>query len=334
MKFILADYVKNFQCDGKICNSRCCQDWQVQVDAETWQKYKNDFDADFLANFETSAENLTVIKTDTQGKCAFLGADFLCKIQKAHGEIFLSAICSSYPRVTYKISDKIFQQSMTLTCPVAAKLILLRNDKIKFIPTENYSARMIVDFTDRIDNAENFLQLQSSAIEILQDRNFSINKRLKKLCKYFGAETFDNFDAENHAKTLIEIFAEMYNAKLTEQNKKFLRESYLKNRSWTSESEIIFENYLVNEFFMRCYPHAFLADDKVNCRIFVTAFKVLQFALILNIIARQSFTAEDLINLICAVSDMLDHSKGGMDAIKNFALRCDDKNFSDLMLED
>ena len=83
---------------------------------------------------------------------------------------------------------------------------------------------------------------------------------------------------------------------------------------------------------MRCYPYAFLADALTNCKIFVTSFKVLQFALILTAIAKKNLSAQDWINLICAVNDKIDHSKGGMDAIKNFVVNCDE-NFSALMLE-
>ena len=95
----------------------------------------------------------------------------------------------------------------------------------------------------------------------------------------------------------------------------------------------ILENYLVNEFFMRCYPCAFRDDEWTNCKIFVTSFKLLQFALVLTTIANKNLTVSEMIDLICAVNDILDHSKGGMSAIVNFALSCEEENFSALMLE-
>ena len=95
----------------------------------------------------------------------------------------------------------------------------------------------------------------------------------------------------------------------------------------------ILENYLVNEFFMRCYPSTFVGDEIFNCKIFIASFNVLKFALIMSAIASKNLTVEELINLICAVNDKLDHSKGGMDAIINFAESCDEKIFSALMIE-
>ncbi len=342
MKCIQADYVKIFRCDGKICNSRCCRDWQVPLDDDAIKNFselEEDEREKIFSNFLQVDENSQAIKLTSKNKCSFLDEDFLCKIQKRHGENFLPAICQTYPRVIYKLDEEIFLQSMTLTCPVAARLILLREDKIFFEQAENFSGRMIIDFAKKISrSAEEFLNLQSSAIKILQDRNFSINHRLKKLCEYFGAKIFSDFDEERHAAELVEIFSEMYSANLNSQGKKTLCRNYLatyKNLLAQMEQNFsyILENYLVNEFFMRCYPCAFKGDELLNCKIFVTGFKVLQFALILTTIANKNFTVGELIKLVCAVNDTLDHSKGGMDAIKNFARNCDDKNFSALMIE-
>lgn len=342
MKCYQSDYVKNFQCDGKICNSRCCRDWQVPVDADILKKFFELEETDrteILKNFVDVKENFKAIKLTSQNKCSFLGEDFLCKIQKRHSENFLPAICQTYPRVIYKLDAEIFLQSMTLTCPVATRLILLHEDKITFEQVEEVQGRLIIDFTKKISRpAEKFLHFQSNAIKILQDRNFSINHRLKNLCAYFGIKNFSDFDEEKHSIKITEIFAEMYQTNLDAQGKKTLCRNYLstyKNLLAQMEQNFsyILENYLVNEFVMRCYPVAFEGDEVLNCKIFITSFKLLQLALVLTTIANKNFTVGELINLIGAVSDKLDHSKGGMDAIINFARSSDDKNFSELMIE-
>ena len=342
MKCFTADYVKNFQCDGKICNSRCCRDWQVPVDAEILKKFlelKENDRQEILKNFVDVGENFKAIKLTPQNKCSFLGEDFLCKIQKRRGENFLPAICQTYPRVIYKLDAETFLQSMTLTCPVAARLILLREEKITFEQVEEFQGRLIIDFTKKISrSAEEFLNLQFGAIKILQDRNFSINQRLKKLCEYFGIKNFSGFDAEQHSTTLAEIFSEMYQTNLDTQGKKTLCRNYLstyKNLLAQMEQNFscILENYLVNEFIMRCYPAAFKGEEVLNCKIFIASFKFLQFAFVLTAIANKNFTVGELINLVGAVSDKLDHSKGGMDAIINFSRNASDENFSAFMIE-
>ena len=341
MKCFQPDYVKFFQCNGQIRKSRCCRDWQVAVDEEILQKYSTLPDAEreeIFKNFVRSEKNLS-IKMTSENLCSFLDKDFLCKIQKRHGEEFLTAICQTYPRVIYKIGEEIFLQSMTLTCPVAARLILLREDKIFFEEVENLQGRLAVNFEKKLSHSvEEFLNLQFGAIKILQDRNFSLNQRLKNFCALFGVKNFSAFDEEKHATELVEIFAEMYGANFDTQTKKILCKNYLNTykklfAQMEENFSYILENYLVNEFFMRCYPCAFKGDDKTNCKIFVTGFKFLKFALAMTTIANKNLTVEEFINLICAVNDKLDHSKGGMDAIINFAVNSDDKIFSALMIE-
>ena len=335
---IRADYIEKFQCDGKICGSRCCRDWKIFVDDETYKKFlQADDSTEILKNLEQE-NNSFVLKMTEQGLCKFLDENFLCRLQKNHGEDFLTAVCQSYPRITYKLDEEIFQQSMTWTCPVAAKIILLSEEKINFVEESEIKSRLIINFSKKFFySAEKFLQVQSRAIKILQDRNFSINERLKNLCGLFHKKSSPSFDIEKNSDALIKIFDEMYNANLTDEKKKILRRNYLNNRekilSQVYENfSFVFENYLTNEFFMRCYPCAFVGDDWTNCKIFVTSYRILEFSLILMTLSKKTLTLEDLINLICSVNDKLDHSRGGMNAIKNFAENVDDEKFFSAMI--
>ena len=334
---IQANYIKNFQCDGKICGSRCCRDWKIFVDDETYQKFlQADDSEEILKNIQQEKNNF-VLKMTEQGLCRFLDENFLCKLQKNHGENFLTAICQSYPRVTYKLDENFFEQSMTLTCPVAAKIILLSEEKINFVEESEISARLVINFTKKLSHtAEKFFEIQMRAIKILQDENFSINERLKNLCGLFDKKISVPFDIEKNSAALIKIFDEMYTANLTDEKKKILRRDYINNRekilSQMKNFSWIFENYLVNEFFMRCYPCAFVGDDWTNCKIFVTSFRILEFCLILTIISKKILTLDDMINLICSVNDKLDHSKGGMDSIKNFSENISDEEFFAAMI--
>ena len=334
MKIFRPTYVKNFKCDGKFCGSRCCRDWKIFLDEETRQKYLSLPDREkFFQHVDDSAQ---VFKLQESGACPFLNENFLCKLQLRHGEDFLPAICQSFPRVTYKLGEEIFLQAMTLTCPVAAISILLRGEKIDFEIAEELKARQIFDFTERISDAEKFLARQRAAIKILQRRDLPINARLKNLCEFFGEKISADFDEKNHAETLIEIFGETYNAALTSDKKNRLVETYRANRKKILEQlrgnfSIVLENYLVNEFFMRCYPCAFSGGEKFNCRVFVTVYRLIEFAAVLAAISRARLTLEDFLEMICALNDKLDHGRGGMEAIKNFAAQ--EEKFYSTMIE-
>lgn len=348
VRCIQPNYVKDFQCDGKICGCRCCRDWRIVLDDDAYKKFAELADADraeILKNVEwmrdpTEGVDVMTLKMRNDGVCTFLDTDGLCSIQKKYGENFLTAICQSFPRVTYKLDDEIFEQSMTLTCPVAAQMILLAAEPISFSEVNTVSTRAVIGFKNRLRNVEDFITVQRHAINILQDRNFSLNQRLKNFYTLFGGKIFPDvaFNLQNHSLTIVYIFNKTYGANLNPDKKENLRESYLFGREKIlyevrERFSDILENYLVNEFFMRCYPYAFSGGELINCRIFITSYRLLEFAAILTVIAKTRFSDEDMAALIISVNDMLDHSHGGMDAIIHFAKTCDDENFAANMLE-
>lgn len=346
---IQPSYIKDFQCDGQICGCRCCRDWRIVLDDDAYKKFSELADsdrADILKNVEwmrapTEGVDVMTLKLRSDGICTFLDADGLCSIQKKHGENFLTAICQSFPRVTYKLDNNIFEQSMTLTCPVAAQMILLSAEPITFSEVRSVTTRAVIGFKNRLfGNVEDFISVQKNAIKILQDRNFTLNQRLKTLYNLFGGKILSGvaFNLKEHSLTMVNIFNKMYNANLSESKRENLRDSYLFGRDKILHEvrerfSGILENYLVNEFFMRCYPYAFSGGELQNCRIFITSYRILEFAIVLTVIAKTRFSDEDMAALIISVNDMLDHSHGGMDAIINFVKSCDEKTFASTMLE-
>ena len=338
MTVIRPTYVGEFKCDGKACNSRCCRDWRILVDEETRNKYLRLPAADrqnFFDNLDESAQAFTL---QPSGACPFLDENFLCKLQLKHGEDYLPSICQSFPRVTFKLGAGLFFQAMTLTCPVAAMLILLRGEPITFETVEELKARIMFDFTERIPNTEEFLSRQRAAIAILQRRELSINERLKNLCEFFGEKSSADFNAANHALTLAEIFGQMYDANLTADKKAQFVEIYRaqgKNilAQLRGNFATVLENYLVNEFVMRCYPCAFAGDERFNIRVFVTTYRAIEFAAVLTTISRSRLTLEDFLEMLCALNDKLDHGKGGMTAIKTFAAEHAGENFYSMMID-
>lgn len=340
MKIYRPTYIKNFKCDGKICDARCCHDWNVTVDDATREKYSELPEDDRKEFFRhvTELDGANVLQMKPSGTCPFLNENFLCSLQLKHGENFLAAVCQSFPRVTYKLTDEIFLQAMTLTCPVAAIEILLR--PLEFEVAENLSARMIFDFTKKISMpVEKFLSKQRTAIELLQRRDLSIDERLRRLCEFFGEKISMpvDFDVESHAAAVVEMFGEMYEANLTVHKQARLVEVYLANRERILPQlhetfASMLENYLVNEFFMRLYPCAFVGDDRLNIRIFVTTWRAIEFAAVLTTISRGRLTVENFLELLCFLSDKLDHSRGGMSAIKTFAELHDAEIFYSMMI--
>jgi lysine-N-methylase len=77
-----------------------------------------------------AAENPAVfarIRMNAANQCPLLTSDDLCSIQVELGEEMLSHACKTYPRVVHAI-DGIEEISLSLSCPEAARLVLLTPD--------------------------------------------------------------------------------------------------------------------------------------------------------------------------------------------------------------
>ena len=115
----------------------------------------------------------------------------LCRLQRDYGEEFLSVTCSSYPRHTYNLG-KFFERSLTMTCPVAAELILFQEQPIEFklveVPEKIHSNGgkiQIGTFLIPEKYLSIVFEIQLAMISILQERRFSIDQRLIVLGIFF-----------------------------------------------------------------------------------------------------------------------------------------------------
>ena len=215
-KFIQPKFFSEFKCDGSKCNSMCCRDWEIDIDEKTYQKYLELK----ISNIEWH-ESLKkyLFKLQPNESCPNLDKNGLCKIQRFHGESFLSNTCKTYPRMIQSINEKIFSRSLTLTCPVAADLILRQIEPIEFIESEDLPPILpnfsIKDVNDR--QIENVMEIRRVSIRILQNRKVSIDQRFLTLgffISQFG-NINDNSNAIRHnIKMLDELCA----------SEKFLRE--------------------------------------------------------------------------------------------------------------
>jgi lysine-N-methylase len=68
-----------------------------------------------------------MIQMNGENQCPMLSDDHLCGIQSQVGESFLSYTCATYPRIVASI-DGVVETSLALSCPEAARLVLLTPD--------------------------------------------------------------------------------------------------------------------------------------------------------------------------------------------------------------
>ena len=120
-------YVDNFKCDGNKCNAKCCHGWRIQIQDDTYEKYKQIKDdklrLQILSAFQKDDKGYYAKLTEREGACPLLCKDNLCFIQRNMGEQYLSETCKFYPRHIVSLSG-ILLHLLNMSCPLAADAAL------------------------------------------------------------------------------------------------------------------------------------------------------------------------------------------------------------------
>lgn len=192
------DYYNEFSCIGGTCEDSCCIGWRVDIDKQTFKKYKGNkhqilgplFKSGVKKN-DTSPTNecYGVISLDEQGNCVFLDQEKLCKIQKNLGAEALSPVCANYPRNANRLGDQI-EYSLGISCPEVARLVLLRKEPLQFVEVRRnpllagYGALTHHNWERGEENPGKLPlinDLRALTIGILQNRIIHIDARLMML---------------------------------------------------------------------------------------------------------------------------------------------------------
>jgi lysine-N-methylase len=147
MELIHPEYHKKFRCIGSACEDTCCHGWGVPIDKATYEKYVSlppgplttlIHQSITLQPEEARANPLTFaqIEMSPTHQCPMLSDERLCRIQTQFGEELLSRICAVYPRVTKEIAG-VREVALTLSCPEAARIVLLDPDLLSPSPVDS-----------------------------------------------------------------------------------------------------------------------------------------------------------------------------------------------------
>ena len=183
--YLQPKYVSKFQCDGAICPANCCKrDWRILIDEETFEKYKKLESAahEITKHLEKNPEGAGYLIEQAEGGCPLMTENCLCSIQREHGEEFLSQTCLSYPRQLYNFGE-IIERTLTPTCPLAAELIF-KSSRLEFetVPLklpEWAQGKLTVGATKVPEKIlPCIIEIQLTAVSVLQERRLSIDERL------------------------------------------------------------------------------------------------------------------------------------------------------------
>lgn len=184
-------YVQNFACVGSDCSDNCCTGWKVTIDKKTFNAYRQTKNLKLSDQLDknvkrtrSQASETNYARMDlnpTTGECPMMD-NKLCSVQSELGEDKLSNTCFSYPRISQKVGE-FNQQSLTLSCPEAARLALLAEDAFDFTQTELVVRPETVDkMTPMFGlSEEDMNEIRFYCIQIIRTQGFELWQKLAVL---------------------------------------------------------------------------------------------------------------------------------------------------------
>ncbi len=193
MRYVKQTYYDTFQCTADKCPDTCCAGWQIVIDEATLEKYEDcatecaericaGSDAD-STTFDAGLANAIDWKEGCfkqyNRRCAMLNEQNLCDLIIEKGEEWLCDTCKRYPRHIEEF-DGVREMSLSLSCPVAAEIMLKSEEKMQFLVTEDEKADPLEEEFENFDFLL-YTQLEDARdilFSIVQNRKLPMEKRM------------------------------------------------------------------------------------------------------------------------------------------------------------
>lgn len=170
-------YYEKFSCTADQCPDTCCAGWQIVIDENSLEKYSN-VSGDFGIRLLNSIDWREGIFEQYDKRCSFLNSENLCDIYKELGAEALCDTCRLYPRHIEEF-ENLREFFLSLSCPVAAKMILECQEPVKFLEEQDEQEECEDDFED-FDFLlfDCLLEVREKLFSIVQNRTIPIEKRM------------------------------------------------------------------------------------------------------------------------------------------------------------
>ncbi|MBU3133728.1 flagellin lysine-N-methylase [Clostridium gasigenes] len=195
-------YLKEFECIGGKCEDSCCVGWDIDIDKTTFKKYYKVEDKEMKRMFQKNVHNnenysnvdvdYGKVKLKSGKRCPFLDEENYCVIYSKLGEEYLSNVCTSFPRIVNKV-DGYYEMSLDVSCPEAARILLLKEEGIEFQEGEDTIDKHIVssDIDTKSKKFNNspvkyFKEIRDLSIKIIKNRKLDLSKRLYILGEFLN----------------------------------------------------------------------------------------------------------------------------------------------------
>lgn len=290
MKLFAPKYYSEFTCIADRCRHSCCVGWEIDIDADTMDKYAS------LCHPYGEAVRNSIDNTDTPhfrlgrgDRCPHLDEHGLCRIICEIGEDCLCDICREHPRF-YNYNSRGCFVGLGLSCEEACRIILGSDSYCDFTVIGELTEEAETNDFDAIAEIEKLYT-------VLSDQTVTYAERLKNIASLYSLPF--EFAAEARAELLSSL--EYLDAS---------HESLFINApkaSFAPDKNIICERVLAYFIFRHCSA----ASDEFEFRA------ALGFALFCeNLFRALAAESEDIFDLARIISEELEYSEDNTESIK------------------
>lgn len=180
---------KDFSCMAGDCPSTCCAGWRIRIDQEAMERFQalpdHKLRDDILQHVRKKGQDC-YFANRSDGSCAMLDPDGLCRIQRNTEEQMLCVTCRKFPRLAGRVNGDLWM-SMAASCPVVAKYLL--QQPVSFYRTDGHvtgdvSRQEIPKFSGEYGLLIRLLK-EAGADEQIPDMREQIRKMWNRYCKMY-----------------------------------------------------------------------------------------------------------------------------------------------------
>ena len=177
MHYKKPQYYDNFTCIADRCPDTCCAGWQIVIDDTSLENYGK-ISGTFGERLQKSIDWKEGIFRQNQRRCAFLNQENLCDLYRELGADRLCDTCRMYPRHVEEYED-LREFSLSLSCPVAAEMILGCKEQVRFLEEEDDVEEQEEEYEDFDIILFDWLEeAREVLLEVIQDRSLPVSARM------------------------------------------------------------------------------------------------------------------------------------------------------------
>lgn len=302
MKYYAPHYYAEFRCIANACRHSCCIGWEIDIDAQTREKYRNVSGAMGKALAENIVEGDPAhFRLRADERCPFLCDDGLCRLILTLGEDSLCQICADHPRFRNFFSART-EIGLGLCCEAAAALIFGKKDRFHLLGMGEDGA--CVEALSAQE--EEFFALRDALFAILASEaplDVRMNQILAELGVSLGGRTLGEWCD-------IYLGLERLDAAWTERLLRLRSAEILPLPAWESEFSSLLAYFLYRHLAGALDEACFSADFAARA-----AFSVLSVQIIRALFAGGEQTLSELIEISRLYSSEIEYSEENLQTI-------------------